>query len=113
MGKLKNFSGSIDGGVIKTKNCDVEISNVDFNNCVANNGGGICNYGTVTLNNVNVMGCRATEGGGIKNNAGATLTINGGTFVGFDNSVEVLSDEPNPQVFINGGAFVPPYVPVD
>ncbi len=37
----KNFSGSIDGGVIKTKNCDVEISNVDFNNCVANNGGGI------------------------------------------------------------------------
>lgn len=37
----KNFSGSIDGGVIKTKDCAVTVENCDFSNCVANNGGGI------------------------------------------------------------------------
>ena len=37
----KNFSGDIDGGVIKTKNCAVTVSNCDFSNCIAKNGGGI------------------------------------------------------------------------
>ena len=48
----KNFSGSIDGGVVKTLNCDsVTIDNADFNNCVANNGGGIyIQYGNVNAN---------------------------------------------------------------
>ena len=43
----------------------------------ANNGGGICNYGTVTLKNITITGCQANEGGGIKNNTGATLDKNG------------------------------------
>lgn len=44
----------------------------------ANNGGGICNYGTVTITGGRITGCKASEqGGGIKNNAGATLTITG------------------------------------
>ena len=44
----------------------------------ANNGGGICNYGTVTIAGGKITGCKASEqGGGIKNNAGATLTITG------------------------------------
>jgi hypothetical protein len=48
----------------------------------ANNGGGICNYGTLTIeNNVTITGCQANEGGGIKNNTGATLTINGGVTI--------------------------------
>ena len=45
----------------------------------ANNGGGICNYGTLTLNNVTIDLCKATDGGGIKNNASGSLTITGGT----------------------------------
>lgn len=44
---------------------------------------------------------------------GINLTINGGIFVGFDHSLEVLSNDAEPAVVINGGAFVPPYVPVD
>ena len=49
----------------------------------ANNGGGICNYGSLTIgDNVTITGCKANEGGGIKNNAGATLTINGGCITG-------------------------------
>ena len=49
----------------------------------ANNGGGICNFGAVTIgDNVTITGCRASEGGGIKNYAGATLTISGGTISG-------------------------------
>ena len=44
----------------------------------ANNGGGICNYGTLTITGGTITGCKASEqGGGIKNNAGATLTIRG------------------------------------
>ena len=42
----------------------------------ANNGGGICNYGTLTIQGVRITGCKAAQqGGGIKNNAGATLTV--------------------------------------
>jgi hypothetical protein len=49
----------------------------------ANNGGGICNYGSLTIgDNVTITGCKAKEGGGIKNNTGATLTINGGCITG-------------------------------
>jgi hypothetical protein len=44
----------------------------------ANNGGGICNYGTLTITGGTITGCKASEqGGGIKNNAGASLTIRG------------------------------------
>lgn len=44
----------------------------------ANNGGGICNKGTLTLNNVTIDNCKAVDGGGIKSFEGATLTITGG-----------------------------------
>lgn len=37
------------------------------------------------------------------------LTINGGTFVGVDHSVEVLSNAVEPKVYVNGGDFTPPY----
>lgn len=52
----------------------------------ANNGGGICNYGTVTINNVTITGCRVNttdgRGGAIYNGDGAKLTINGGVITG-------------------------------
>mgnify|MGYP002869505920 CR=1 FL=1 len=41
--KIPSFeikAGYIDGGVIKTKNANVNVDNVSFNNCVAKNGGG-------------------------------------------------------------------------
>ena len=40
---------------------------------------------------------------------GMKLTINGGEFIGVDHSVEVLSNEAEPQVFVNGGEFTPAY----
>ena len=39
--------------------------------------------------------------------AGMSLTINDGIFVGVGHAVEVLSNEVNPNVHINGGAFSP------
>ena len=41
--------------------------------------------------------------------AGMSLTINGGTFVGADHSLEVLSNEVTPNVTVNGGEFTPAY----
>lgn len=38
---------------------------------------------------------------------GMSLTINDGKFVGADHAVEVLSNETNPNVHINGGEFTP------
>jgi len=45
--------------------------------------------------------------------AGMILTINGGSFKGVDHSVEVLSNEVEPKVYVNGGEFDPAYQPVD
>jgi len=39
--------------------------------------------------------------------AGMSLVINGGTFVGADHAVEILSNEATPNVEINGGSFTP------
>lgn len=41
--------------------------------------------------------------------AGMSLKINGGTFIGVDHSLEVLSDEATPNVTVTGGAFTPDY----
>ena len=49
----------------------------------ANNGGGICNYGTVNFEGGTITGCKAAQqGGGIKNNANSTLNITGGVITG-------------------------------
>lgn len=49
----------------------------------ANNGGGICNYGTLTFEGGTITNCyAAVTGGGIKNNADATLTMSGGVILG-------------------------------
>lgn len=38
---------------------------------------------------------------------GMSLTINGGTFIGTAYSVDIVSNEKNPNVFISGGKFTP------
>ena len=49
----------------------------------ANNGGGICNYGTLYFQGGTITNCLAAQqGGGIKNNSGATVTMSGGTILG-------------------------------
>ena len=49
----------------------------------ANNGGGICNYGTLNFEGGTITDCLADQqGGGIKNNSGATVIMSGGTILG-------------------------------
>ena len=49
----------------------------------ANNGGGICNYGTLNFEGGTITDCLADQqGGGIKNNSGATVNMSGGTILG-------------------------------
>ena len=48
----------------------------------ANNGGGICNYGKLTLQKVDILSCKAVNGGAIMNNSGATLTMIGSSICG-------------------------------
>lgn len=101
---------------------------------VENGAGILMRGGTVTLNGGKIKTTGIEGGGGWigdnktvmsqsaiiydeKSNypgkVGMNLTVNGGTYVGFDKSIDVQSTEVEPQVFVNGGAFVPPYVPVD
>ena len=70
----KNFSGSIAGGVIKTNNTQVSITNCNFQNCIAQDGGGIkieftpddTNYTKATLSVVkcNFTNCKSNGGNG-------------------------------------------------
>ena len=49
----------------------------------ANNGGGICNYGTLYFKGGTITACQASkQGGAIKNNAGCTVNMSGGTILG-------------------------------
>jgi uncharacterized repeat protein (TIGR02543 family) len=62
----KNYSGDIAGGVIKTTDCEVEITNCDFKNCIAKDGGGIkIEYNPSSSNYTNakltVTGCNFTN----------------------------------------------------
>jgi len=101
----------------------------------AENGAGILmRGGNVTLNNGKIKTTGVEGGGGWigdkktvmsqsaiiydeKSNypgkEGMNLTVNGGTFVGFDKSIDIQSTEVEPKVYVYGGAFVPPYVPAD
>ena len=90
----KSLVGNINGGVIKTLNCDVALKNADFLNCIANNGGGVYiefsgtagnNNGSLTAENFLFQNCRAKsegsrQGGGAIWTDAATLELNGCTF---------------------------------
>ena len=89
----KNYSGSIDGGAVKTKDWNVSIDNVDFNYCVANNGGGIyIDYtpsrpagGSLTVTNTRFYNCESKsttsrQGGGAIWTSAKSLTVDNCSF---------------------------------
>ncbi len=57
-------------------------------------------------------GCSAViyhESANYPGKAGMKLTINGGKITGVDHSLQILSNEELPQVFVTGGSFNPAY----
>ena len=116
--------------------CGVYIANNDTfvmngGEILANNGAGLCmRAGDVEINDGMIistgeagttgkigdgnfqMGKSAViyhEKANYPGKEGMKLTINGGTFIGVDHSLEILSNEAEPQVFVNGGNFTPDY----
>lgn len=103
----------------------------------ANGGTGICmRAGDVTINNGTIIatnvdkngnivadgkiaddptimeGCSAIiyhESANYPGKAGMKLTVNGGSVTGIDHSIQVLSNEELPQVFVRGGTLHPAY----
>ena len=103
----------------------------------ANGGTGLCmrsgdvtiNAGTIIATNVDkngnvvadgkigddstiMTGCSAIiyhETANYPGKEGMKLTVKGGTIRGVDHSIQVLSNEEVPQVFVTGGALTPPY----
>lgn len=116
--------------------CGVYVANNDTfvmndGEIVSTNGCGICQRaGNVTINGgtITATGEAGTTGkvgdgqfqmgksgviyhekANYPGKAGMKLTINGGTITGVDHSIEVLSNEELPQVFVTGGSFNPAY----
>lgn len=116
--------------------CAVYVANNDTfvmndGELIANNGCGICQRaGNVTIHGGSItatgeagttgkvgdakyqMGKSAViyhEKANYPGKEGMSLTIDGGTFVGVDHAVEVLSNEETPNVTVTGGNFTPPY----
>lgn len=116
-------------------NSDVFVMN--GGEIIAHGGTGICmragdvtiNGGTITATNVDkngnivadgkiaddptvMEGCSAViyhETANYPGKAGMKLTIKGGKITGVDHSIQVLSNEAEPQVFVTGGALTPAY----
>src|SRR5262245_40626719 len=63
---------------------DVSISGLTIagGNAAAGNGGGIDNFGTLSVSDVVFSGNAATNGGGLDNEADGTATVRGSTFSG-------------------------------
>lgn len=87
----KNFSGTNDGGLIKTKDVNVVIRNMDFLNSTASNGGGIfVNYtetgtgGTLTVTDSRFDACHSSgtsrRGGGAIWTTARIMTVTNTTF---------------------------------
>lgn len=91
----KSLVGDINGGMVKTLDCNVAIQDAEFLNCIANNGGGVYiefsgdagnNQGSLEANNVRFENCRAKStssrqgGGGIWTDA-AILSLSNCSFV--------------------------------
>lgn len=100
---------------------------------VANNGAGICmRGGHVVINNGTIIatgtagttGKIGDHGAGMSKSgiiyhqtanypgyqqSGMLLEVKGGTIIGVDHSIEIISNEQTPQVSVTGGVFNPPY----
>ena len=99
---------------------------------LANNGTGLCmRGGNVTINDGKIVATGESgrdgkiaddptimtdtsaiiyhETANYPGKAGMKLTVNGGRIVSVDHSIQVLSNEAEPQVFVNGGNLTPAY----
>lgn len=104
---------------------------------IANGGTGLCmragnviiNGGSITATNVDkngnivadgkigddptiMVGCSGViyhESANYPGKEGMSLIVTGGTITGVDNSIQVLSNEVEPQVVVDGGTQTPPY----
>lgn len=68
--------------------------------------------GKIADKNTIMLDCAAViyhESADYPGKAGMKLSIEGGTLTGVDHSVQVLSNEAEPQVFVRGGTLTPPY----
>lgn len=64
-----------DGGAIANEaNATAILNGTKIFNCEANSGGGILNYGNLTLNNSQIINCEALSGGGIYNGGIVCIT---------------------------------------
>ncbi|MBR5660946.1 MAG: hypothetical protein IKW99_05295 [Bacteroidales bacterium] len=73
----------------------------------ANNGGGICNYGTLYFEGGTITDClAANQGGGIKNNSGCTVQMTGGIILGcWGQDGGGIFNAEGGSLFIDGGAI--------
>ena len=91
----KNIGGNINGGIIRTVNCDVVVEDCDFKNCVANNGGAMyvnssnssAPWCSLTVTDCDFSNCKTTsttsrDGGGAIWAHVLTLTVEGCDFSG-------------------------------
>ncbi|MBR3226232.1 MAG: prepilin-type N-terminal cleavage/methylation domain-containing protein [Atopobiaceae bacterium] len=82
----KNIAGGGDGGAAKTLNCDVTITNCDFDRFSAGNGGAIyIERGTLNVTGSNYKDCHSTsttnrQGGGAIWTSATSFTASGCTF---------------------------------
>lgn len=91
---------------------DVTINGGSITATNTNKAGEIVPDGKIADKNTVMMDCSAViyhETADYPAKAGMKLTVNGGIITGVDHSIEVLSNEEVPQVFVNGGTFNPVY----
>lgn len=93
------------GGNVTINNGTIIATNVDKD-------GNVVADGKVGDDPTVMTGCSAIiyhESANYPGKEGMKLTINGGTITGVDHSVQVLSNEAEPQVFVTGGTLTPAY----
>lgn len=93
------------GGNVTIKGGKITATNVDKN-------GNIVADGKIGDDPTVMEGCSAViyhESANYPGKEGMRLTITGGIITGVDHSVQVLSNEEEPQVFVTGGTFNPAY----
>ena len=93
------------GGNVTIHGGTITATNVDKN-------GNVVPDGKIADKNTTMMDCAAViydEAANYPGKEGMTLTIDGGTLTAVDHSVQVLSNETEPKVFVTGGNLTPAY----
>ena len=91
---------------------EVEIHGGKITATKTNKAGEVVPDGKIADRNSAMVGCAAIiydEAANYPAKAGMKLTVDGGIITGVDHSVQVLSSEETPQVFVTGGTFTPAY----